>query len=164
MAKGGSNVVGNLIVLAAVVIGIYLLLLYLSKQKQQQQKSSGGLSAGAGSGGAGGGLTLPSAGSLKTLITGIVDFWKGQIAAFQLPTSSPSSNALIPSNPLASLNMSGWGFSPSSFGNDLSSLQSALDANNFALDSSLNNSYIPTQPLQTLDMSGWGFDPSSFGS
>jgi len=162
MAKGGSNVVGNLIVLAAVVVGIYMLLLYFSKQKQQQ-KAGQGLSAGL-SPGSGGGLSLPSAGSLKTLITGIVDFWKGQIAAFQLPTSSPSTSELIPTNPLASLNMSGWGFSPSSFGSDLSGLQSALDANNFSLDSSLNNSYIPTQPLQTIDISGWGFSPSSFGS
>jgi hypothetical protein len=158
MSKAGSNVVGNLIVLVAVAIGIFLLLKYFSSKQNSAQKPGGGLLGGGG--GAGGGIALPSAGSLKTLLTGIVDFWKGQIAAFNLPTYSPTSSATISTSPLASLNMSGWGFSPSSFGSGSSSLSDILSLNNSALDASLNNTYIDTQPLQTLDMSGWGFSPT----
>ncbi len=131
MAKSGGNVVGNLIVLAAVVVGIYILLRYLSSQTTAQAKTgSGGLAAGA-AGGLGAAATSAASG-LKTLLTGISDFWKGQLAAFQLPTTSPTSNALIPAGSTSSASSLSWwnslGFSPDLFGSSSAPLLDPFSA------------------------------------
>lgn len=149
MAKsGGSGILGDLLLLAVIVV---LAILFIDWLRQMQSNSKG--SNGTASGGSSATQQNPVMGISSQLFkswTNLVKaFTNGQTLLGLTPTSTPSLSALIPSIPTIGLSQ-----------NFMNSLAQPLDLGGLGGLSTFDptsTALIPSIPLQSFDMSGISF-------
>ena len=149
MAKsGGSGILGDLLLLAVIVVLAILFIEWL--KSMQNGKNGGGVSGGGASSGQQQQQVMPFSGKLLSSWTNLVKaFTNGQTLLGLMPTSMPSLNTLIPSIPTIGLSQ-----------NFMNSLAQPLDLGGLGGLSTFDpasTALIPSIPLQSFDMSGISF-------
>lgn len=160
MAKNGTGeLVGNLILLAVIVVVAFIFINWLKKSSSQKKQNSG---VGVGSSGASGGASAAASGigaAAFNAWTNLVKYFtQGQtLANLSLSSSAPANNNLIPYSAPQQVDLNQFA-QPFNIGSSLYGLGgglSALDSLGTSMPSSTD--LLQTQPLQTFDMSGIGF-------